>query len=125
MASALAIFIKWSSRNDRLARFTKEDCAIGLELAVTGIFALIVAVPLMASTPPQLADSSERPEDLVAVTLLLVFVFTIGLWVVSTIVRKIGWISAHTLRWFPGLIVPLIYGLAVMLITTLWIVYGT
>lgn len=119
IASALTIFIKWSSRNDVHASFKKEDCAIGLELSVAGIFSLLSAVPTLASVNQ--AGSGVTQTEIVALTLLIALCFTLGLWVVSTIVRKIGWESESSLRLWTGLVVPLVYGFCVLFITSAWI----
>lgn len=131
LASGLAVFVKWSAQNDRAAKFSKEDIAVGQELTVTAIAALVVAVPGMARHAKDAAAASQdaaidpnfAAAEVVAATMVAVFALTLGLWLVSTVVRKAGWedLATGRLRLMRGVIFPLTFGLISLFGSALWI----
>ena len=117
LASALTIFIKWSSQNDRHAVFKKEDCAIGQELAVVAVFALVAAAPSLVKK----AAAAAMPPASATLAVFQALGILVGLWIISTIVRKAGWKNAQELRWWIGLIIPLLFGLGSLFYVTWWL----
>jgi hypothetical protein len=118
VACALTVFVKWASRNDRHAFFRKEDCAVGQELAVASIFALLIAAPGLARQ----AIAAKASPDAAVAAVFFALILIVGLWIISTVVRKAGWRDANTLRTWTGLLIPLLFGIIALLLTTWWIV---
>lgn len=57
---------------------------------------------------------------LVAIPWILL-AFTIGLWGISTLVRKLGWKNETELNIFWGIFVPDIFGLLTLVFIVIWI----
>ena len=121
LAVAFAVFVKWSSQNDRHAKFRKEDIAVGQELAVSSVFALVLAMPLLRNTVPVSEPAAAAAGEPVMETALLALMFLSALWIISTIVRKAGWDADGRLKLWIGLVLPLIYGFATTGIAAAWI----
>jgi hypothetical protein len=109
----LSIFIKYVTRNDKHSGFKKEDAAVGLDLAVTAVLIFITSSTQLASNPSNSEKLGSVPWILMA--------FTIGIWGVSTLVRKLGWEKDDKLKIFWGIIVPDAFGLMILLIVVNWI----
>ncbi|QUM89687.1 hypothetical protein HWV03_13185 [Moritella sp. 36] len=116
----LSIFIKYVTRNDRHPGFKKEDTAVGLDLAVTALLIFITGSAKLAGDLPPVNPPADIVEKLAAVPWILM-AFILGIWGVSTLVRKLGWESDDKLKIFWGIIVPDIFGLSVLLFVVNWI----
>lgn len=122
VTTLLAVFVKIVSRNDKFSSVKKEDFAIGLEIAITAILLLIsytlnYASDLKQSTSPiPTLDNSK----LVSVPWILLMFF-IGLWGISTLVRKMGWKSEEDMHWWWGIILPNLFGLISLIFVVNWI----
>lgn len=118
-ASVATVFVKWVSReNLKVPAFSKEDCAQGPDLAVAGIAALIVSLPSISKKASATAGSDG--ETLVTTLFIAIFIFG-GLWAISTLIRTVGWKSATELRWTPGFLIPLAYGIISVAFCAWWI----
>lgn len=118
----LCIFIKTVSRNDKYKNFKKEDLAVGIELAVTS---LIIFITDSANLSKIMADQTNR--DLLHLQTKyelmpwIILAFAIGLWSISTIVRKLGWKNDNQLRIFSGIILPDLYGIITLIFVVNWV----
>ena len=111
-SAVLGVGIKYVTRNDNYAKFQKEDLAVGLELLLTACLMFLALTSdrslQMASVNHDLATAlaskdvpkaqelqikvSALSQELAASGWVLLAMF-VGLWSVSTIVRKLGWAS--------------------------------
>lgn len=131
-SALLGILVKYATRNDQFAKFTKEDVAIGLDLMRTAclMFVLLTsdkAIALLTTNKQLQSVLSGSPIDQVAATNLqtqaatlssniawsgwLVALMFLGLWGVSTLVRKWGWKSPTEMNVIIGIAIPLGFGI--------------
>jgi uncharacterized membrane protein YgcG len=119
----LSIFLRYVTRNDHYSGFVKEDLAVGLDLAVTALLLFIAASAQVAQSLPTITDTGKAAEmatQLSSVPWLLMS-FVVGIWAVSTIVRKLGWESDGKLNVGWGIVVPDIFGLVALIFVVNWI----
>lgn len=136
-SAILGVAIKYVTRNDRYKSFQKEDLAVGLELMLTACLTFIAlttdrAVSL-ASTNRNLAQLLQQtPLDIAAVSKLqtqaltltntlatsgyLIAFMLLGLWGISTLVRKRGWKSDTEMHPVQGIAVPLAFGVLSLIV---------
>ena len=117
---ALSIFVKYVSRNDRHSGFRKEDLAVGLDMSVTALLIFITGSAQIASSLPTENPPSDVVEQLASVPWVLMG-FLIGMWGISTIVRKLGWEDDDKLKILWGIVVPGLFGLLTLLFAVNWI----
>ncbi|MBO2613128.1 hypothetical protein [Shewanella algae] len=117
---ALSIFVKYVSRNDRHSGFRKEDLGVGLDMAVTALLIFITGSAKIASSLPSTNPPPEVVEQLASVPWVLMS-FLIGMWGVSTLVRKLGWEEDDKLTIFWGICMPGLFGLLTLLFAVNWI----
>jgi len=120
IAVAISIFLRYVTRNDSYKDFKKEDLAVGLDLSVSALLIFIVA----SSTFLQSLSNSPTDAELLAKTAgvpWILSVFILGIWGISTLVRKLGWVSDDKLHVFWGIVVPDVFGLLVLLFVVNWI----
>ncbi len=122
LTTLLAVFVKIVSRNDKFSTVKKEDFAIGLEIAITAILLLTSDTLKYASTINQNAykEQSLSNDKLLTVPWILL-VFFIGLWGISTLIRKMGWKSEDNMDWWWGIILPNMFGLISLIFVVNWI----
>ena len=125
----LSVFVKTASRNDQYKGFKKEDLAVGLEIALASLIALITQT---ASVSGQLlrfdtnTGGTGQPTiypvaDKQIASPWLIASFAIGLWGISTLVRKVGWKNEDELTWWFGIVFPFVYGVLTLLVLLWWI----
>jgi hypothetical protein len=120
IAVALSIFLKYVSRNDRHKDFRKEDLAIGLDLSVTALIIFVTASSqVVARVLQNPADNALATKSMAIPWVLSAYL--VGIWGLSTLVRKLGWESEDRLKTFWGIVVPDIYGLSALLVVVDWI----
>lgn len=117
---ALSIFVKYVSRNDRHSGFRKEDLAVGLDMSVTALLIFITGSAHIASSLPANNPPDEVVQQLASVPWILMG-FVIGIWGVSTVVRKSGWEDDDKLKISWGIIAPGLFGLLTLLFAVNWI----
>ena len=117
---ALSIFVKYVSRNDLHTGFRKEDLAVGLDMSVTALLIFITGSAQIANSLPKINPPKEVVEQLASVPWVLM-AFLIGMWGISTIVRKLGWEDEDKLKTFWGIIFPGLFGLLTLLFAVNWI----
>ena len=107
-----AVFVKIVSRNDKFTAFKKEDFAIGLEIAVTAVLLYISDTLNYASRNKAVNPNSaiQNNDKLISVPWILL-AFLIGIWGISTLVRKAGWNGEEDMHWWWGIIVPDCFGI--------------
>jgi hypothetical protein len=129
-SALLGVGVKYVTRNDSYARFQKEDLAVGLELLLTACLMFLAITSdrsiEMSSLNRQIADAlasndvaGAQPlqaralalsQELTSAAWVLLAMF-VGLWSVSTLVRKVGWQSKEEMRPVLGIALPLIIGI--------------
>ena len=112
------IFIKATSQNDRFMDFKKEDFAVGLELAVTG---LIIFVTESANLTRKFL-MSEGEEYLKISNKLeavpwLILGYIMGIWAMSAIIRWLGWKEKDDLKIVWGIVIPDLIGIFFLIIS--------
>ena len=114
---ALTVFLRYVTRNDKRVAFKKEDLAVGMDLSVTALVIFIVHATALAK------ESQSNPDIATSLTIVpwFIMVFVIGIWAVSTVVRKRGWERAGKLDLFWGIIIPDVFGLVALLFVVNWI----
>lgn len=140
----LGIFVKWVSQNDNHSTFSKEDLAVGFELTIVALLTYISVLTSWAlelsntaistltfegastvtSGENALKDILERQEAIEArltVAPIFILLITIGLWGMSTTVRKIGWQAPGKLRTGTGVCLPLFMGLTALLSVSIYL----
>ena len=116
----MSIFVKYVTRNDRHSGFRKEDAAVGLDLAVIALLIFITGSAQLASNLPSNNPPIQLVDKLSTVPWILML-FLIGIWGISTIVRKLGWEDDDKLKIFWGVILPNIFGIFTLLFVVNWI----
>lgn len=121
LSALLSVFVKAVSRNDKFGMFRKEDAAVGLEVALAAIITLLTySVHLAKLSRGDLAAMRELERRMLEYPwILLGLVFS--LWGVSTAVRKLGWKSQVEMTLGAGVVLPLVYGIASLIIVVAWI----
>lgn len=119
----LTIFFKVVSRNDRLARFRRDDLAFGFDISAT---ALILFVIGMVNLATKITNDISSTTDIEIERLLsapwILFSFFIGTWSISTLNRWFGWEQDEPhLIW--GITVPNFWGLLILVFSVLLIGY--
>ena len=128
----LNLFVKINSRNDNHKSFSKEDAAVGPQIAVTAIITFIIQTIATAQSKTLLAQSTitdplKLQTEIIALqnafilSLLVAFVLTFLLGVLSYVLRKFGWEKENKLTWFWGLIFPFAYGVGTLFFVVSWI----
>jgi hypothetical protein len=129
----LGVGIKFVSRNDKFASFKKEDVAVGLDLWLTALLLFIVtsseratrlkrveeefsraAVGHLPTLPKLQAQAQAISDDFMTSGWLMLLMF-IGLWGVSTIVRKWGWRAENDMTEVVGIAFPLVSGVLALI----------
>lgn len=125
----LSVFVKTASRNDQYKGFKKEDLAVGLQMALASLIALIAYTASISgqflgshSVGSGTVDSAiPSAADKLVASPWLIASFAIGLWGVSTLVRKMGWKNEDELAWGFGIVFPFVYGVLTLLVLVWWI----
>jgi hypothetical protein len=133
----LGVAVKYVTRNDQYARFSKEDVAVGLDLIRTALLMYLMVLSdnsltlLAASRTMQNASQMNLGElqrlqnqvqglsSQVSMGGWIVLVFFLALWSTSTVVRKWGWASETELRPVRGIAVPLVMGVLALMFVML------
>lgn len=118
LSVAFGVFIKFATKNDQYAKFSKEDFAVGFDLMRSAILAYAVLLSDGASVilknKAVAVDMSKNgisgSYDEVASGGWTMMIMMCGVWGTSTFVRKVGWKSDVELRPL-GLTIPLVIGL--------------
>lgn len=113
--------MKYVSRNDRFKAFRKEDLAVGLDLAVTALIIFITHSAEIARRAFASGGSATAFDDRLIVVPWLIAAFVIGIWGLSTTVRKLGWRDEDNLNLFWGIALPDIFGLFSLIFVVNWI----
>ena len=117
---ALSIFLKYVTRNDKHKAFRKEDLAIGLDLSVTALIIFVTASSQVVARVLQNPADKLLAEKSMAIPWVL-SAYLVGIWGLSTLVRKLGWESDDRLKTFWGIVVPDTFGLLALLVVVNWI----
>lgn len=119
IAVSLSIFLKFVTRNDGHVAFRKEDLAIGFDLAATATLLFVTASATIAQSLIEKPDDDFLIEKAASVPWML-GAYILSIWAMSTIVRKLGWEEQDQLKWFWGIILPMIFGLLLLFFTVNW-----
>ena len=118
---ALSVFLKFVTRNDHHVSFRKEDFAFGIDLAITALLLFVVSSSTVVQQSLQQGASQTVISKSHGVPWVLLSVF-VGIWAVSTIVRKLGWETEGRLHLFWGIVLPNTFGIIVLLFVVNWII---
>jgi hypothetical protein len=123
------IFVKVVSRPDPGLKIKSDDLAVGFDI---GVGALIIFVTKMVAASKELqavADpkfQTELQSRIISAPWLLLL-WLMGLWGLSTIIRKWGWKNPggnppanDNLTWHLGIVVPLVFGIVSLLLAVNW-----
>ena len=119
----LGIYLKFVTRSDFHTPFKWEDLAVGPEISITALIIFITGSVSIANEAVTTADPAIKTlleQKLMSMPWLLL-AFVLGIWGMSTLVRKIGWKSESELRVFWGIIVPDVFGIGTLLLVVNWI----
>jgi len=133
-SAALGVAVKCVTRNDRYTSFRKEDIAVGIELMLTAclMFVLITTDRALAllKANRRLAECLSSGNTTSATTVQtevqhlsgrlalagwVIALLFLGLWSVSTIVRKWGWKSETEMMPLTGIAIPLGLGILALI----------
>lgn len=126
-SAALGIWIKIVTRNDHYRAFLNEDIAIGLDLMLTASLLFVVVTSdrsialaavehsiSLATTSAQSKALLQAQADVLSQALeisgWIIALMFMGLWGISTFVRKFGWRSETELHPVLGIALPLTIG---------------
>jgi hypothetical protein len=136
-SAAIGIFVKCATRSDRYRFFVKEDVAVGINLILTACLMFVVMTTGwtlgLSETNSQLAQTlKSKPPDPAKVAALMdqaqyysskavtagwtTALMFLGLWGVSTIVRRWGWASGTELKTGVGIALPLAVGISYLIL---------
>lgn len=131
-SAALGVAVKCVTRNDRYTTFRKEDLAVGLELMLTAclMFVLLTtnralalveankelstclkALPIDSERAAWLQGKAQLLSSQLAAAGWLIALMFLGLWSISTLVRKWGWRSESEMTTGVGIAIPLAFGI--------------
>ena len=118
----LSVFLKMVSRNDQFSFFKKEDFAIGLEISLSS---LIIFLTFCATIARRIyINSMSMGGEILMKKLLsapwMILALILGMWGMSTIIRKFGWKSEGKLKWGLGIIIPFLYGILCLYFVVNW-----
>jgi hypothetical protein len=116
----LSIFIKFVTRNDQHRGFKKEDLAVGLDLALTALLIFITSSAHLARSIPA-TNPLQKMLDQIASVPWIIMAFIVGIWGISTLVRKLGWEDDDKLKIFWGILLPDIFGIFTLIFVVNWI----
>ena len=120
ITSFLCIFVKWVSKNDRFITFKKGDLAVGLEMIVASLIIFITDSVNLSTEIIKNKENQVLQGKLMAIPWVLL-AFIMGLWGVSTIIRRWGWKNENELNLFWGIIFPDIVGVLILIFIVNWI----
>ncbi len=137
-SALLGIFVKVFTRNDKYTAFKKEDLAVGLQLMTSGCLMYVLMttdralqltklhnqlndamkVPANLNTPviAELQNNIVKLSNEMATSGGLIAMMFLGLWAMSSIVRKWGWKSESENYPFIGIALPLVSGVLFLLV---------
>jgi len=120
IAIILSVFLRFVTRSDFHAPFRKEDLAVGFDLAITALLLLVTSSAALAKE--LLRDPTNQVYFNKSISIpWLILSYVLGIWAVSTLVRKYGWEGDGRLKPFWGICAPGVFGLILLLITVNWI----
>jgi len=122
IAVAASVFLKFVTRNDLVHEksFRKEDLAVGLDIAVTALL-LFIAEGSKLATRLAVAPNNVALQAKLADAPWIIAAFILGIWGVSTLVRKAGWEDEEQLKPVLGIAIPDCFGIASLLLVVNWI----
>lgn len=125
------ILLRCVTRNDKYAFFKKEDMAVGPQLMLTAILTYVVVATDRArdlikineqlsssiiNMPQDQAKLSKLQQDAYSIsqgmtsTAWTLIVLLFGLWTVTVVVKRWGWVDEAQLKPMSGIALPLVLG---------------
>jgi hypothetical protein len=122
LTTGFSIFVKSVSRADKQKALTKEDFAVGLELSVTALI-LFITDSVTYTKNLLLHQGGFQAEPKIIAMPWIIFAFFIGIWSISTLIRRKGWTTSgqDELNWISGIIIPNVFGLLSLIFVVNWI----
>jgi hypothetical protein len=124
LSLGLGVFIKYVTGNDKHKDFKKEDLAIGLDMMLTGLILLITDTVNdfnRLSNPDLTQEVKILVQDSLQVVPWMILMFAMGLWGISTVIRKIGWQNEDELHSWWGITFPNIIGITALILVFTWV----
>ena len=134
--AVLGIGVKHVTRNDRYAKFRKEDLAIGIELLLAACLTFVAATSdqavalvktnqelstLLASSTPDLRRAAELQAAAasgsaqLAMAGWVIAAMFLSLWGISSVVRMWGWVNETDMHLTIGIALPLVVGVLALM----------
>jgi hypothetical protein len=119
LAAMLSVYAKCVSRNDQHKSMSREDFAVGLDLATAALLILVISWGAEAERAPcQISNTDAASCATRAPWIVLAMGFAI--WALSTLIRKCGWSAAGQLRVGRGVVGPIVAGVLMLLLAVAW-----
>jgi len=136
-SAVLGVGLKYTSRNDQYTPFRKEDLAVGLELVLTACLTYVVVTsdraialhkvnkelqqvlqkpPIDAAVASKLQSQITTLSQQVGMAGWTIAFMFLGLWGLSTVVRKWGWKSETEMTTGCGITLPLVFGVIALIL---------
>jgi hypothetical protein len=133
IAAFSGVFVKVVSRKDSELKFKRDDWAIGFDIALGALFIFITKMVSVSKGLLEVADPEMQKKlqaKIISMPLMLI-VWGVGFWAISTIIRKWGWeerdigvqgkpkIVYEPSTWV-GIIIPFLFGLVSLIFALNW-----
>jgi hypothetical protein len=136
-SATLGVAIKFATRNDQYSVFKKEDLAVGLDLVLTACLMYVVLTtdravllvktnqtlvnvltqnPIDSTTASRLQVEAQSLSSELASAGWFIALMFLGLWSISTFVRKWGWKSETEMTPIIGIALPLAFGVLSLIV---------
>lgn len=121
IATMLTVFVKYVTRKDGPGSFQREDLAVGFDLSIS---ALMIFIAGQANIAKQLVS---KPQEQILLEKAanapwILLAFFVGIWGLSTLVRKVGWNDKNRLSGFVGIFLPDTLGIVLLAAAVNWAV---
>lgn len=114
----LSVYLKISSKHDRLPTFQKSDFTVGFDIIITA-FVIFIMSWVDTYRALKIQYSPQLDAKLTTVPLVLVGFFIVIL-TVQMIVRKRGWNDDDEVNIFYGIVIPTLFGLSMLWFIVSW-----
>ena len=119
---SLTVFLRFVTRNDNHRGFRWDDLAVGLNVSVTALMIFVTDTVATAGRILKASNSAvANPTERIVLAPWIILALVIGIWGVSTVVRKLGWRDQDQLKPFWGIVFPDLYGLCALLFVVNWL----
>jgi hypothetical protein len=119
LAAMLSVYAKCVSRNDQHKPMSRDDFAVGLDLAAAALLILVISWGAeVGRAPSQLSNG--HVASCVMSAPWVVLAMALALWALSTLIRKCGWNARGELKVGWGVLAPIVVGAVILLFAVSW-----